>query len=44
LYGGSVNEENITSINQIKEISGVLVGGASMDAKKLKKIKEVVLS
>lgn len=43
LYGGSVNDENIESINTIDNLSGVLVGGASMNANKLNKIKEVVL-
>lgn len=44
LYGGSVTEKNIETINKIEEISGVLVGGASLDADKLNKIKEVVLN
>ena len=43
LYGGSVNEKNIISINNIENVSGVLVGGASLDPGKLKTIKEVVL-
>lgn len=43
LYGGSVNEKNIESINSVENINGVLVGGASLDANKLAKIKEVVL-
>lgn len=44
LYGGSVNEKNIEELNEIKEISGVLVGGASLKADKLQKIKEVIIS
>lgn len=43
LYGGSVNEKNIESINKIENLNGVLVGGASLDPHKLRKIKEVVL-
>ena len=31
------------SINNIENVSGVLVGGASLDPGKLKTIKEVVL-
>lgn len=30
LYGGSVNSNNIANLRQIKEISGFLVGGASL--------------
>ena len=40
LYGGSVNEKNINEIININEISGVLVGGASTDFEKFKKIIE----
>ncbi len=43
LYGGSVNEKNIEELNKINEISGVLVGGASLKADKLQKIKEVII-
>lgn len=43
LYGGSVNEKNIDSINNIENVSGVLVGGASLDIDKINKIKGVVL-
>ena len=43
LYGGSVNEKNIDSINSIENVSGVLVGGASLDIDKINKIKGVVL-
>ena len=31
LYGGSINRENIKSLNEIKEIDGVLVGNSSLD-------------
>ena len=34
LYGGSVNPKNIYNINQINELNGFLVGGASQDPKK----------
>ena len=42
LYGGSVNEKNIAELNKIEELSGFLVGGASLDINKVIKIKEVV--
>ena len=45
LYGGSVNEQNIKELNQIKNISGFLVGGASNDSEKfLSIINEVVVN
>ena len=34
LYGGSVNPDNIVSLNKIPSINGFLVGGASQDSKK----------
>lgn len=34
LYGGSVNPQNARDILNIKNVGGVLVGGASLDAKK----------
>ena len=34
LYGGSVNDKNIMILKEIKDISGFLVGGASIDPKK----------
>jgi triosephosphate isomerase len=34
LYGGSVTEQNIKDIISIKEVDGVLVGGASLEPKK----------
>ena len=33
IYGGSVNENNITEIAKIPELDGVLVGNASLDPK-----------
>jgi len=38
LYGGSVNEENAKDFFRLQNISGLLVGGASLDAKKFGKI------
>tara|TARA_B100000965_G_scaffold406682_1_gene447174 strand:+ start:1253 stop:2029 length:777 start_codon:yes stop_codon:yes gene_type:complete len=34
LYGGSVNEQNITQILSLNVVNGVLVGGASLNSKK----------
>ncbi len=34
LYGGSVDEKNISMLKQIKEIDGFLIGGASKSSKK----------
>lgn len=43
LYGGSVNDQNISTLNKINNLSGFLVGGASTDPVKFKKIiREVV--
>ena len=42
LYGGSVNEKNVSELNKIEELSGFLVGGASLDINKIIKIREVV--
>lgn len=44
LYGGSVNEKNIASLNQIENIDGYLVGGASTKVDKFMKIIEVVVN
>lgn len=33
IYGGSVNKDNVNSFTQLPDINGVLVGGASLDAK-----------
>ena len=42
LYGGSVNEKSIEVLNEIPNVGGFLVGGASLDYKKVLKMKEVV--
>lgn len=42
LYGGSVNDKNIEELNKIENVSGFLIGGASLDCSKVLKIKEVV--
>jgi triosephosphate isomerase len=41
LYGGSVNEKNCKEIASISGVSGFLVGGASLEANKFKKIMHV---
>ena len=38
LYGGSVNSNNASEIMDLKNVDGVLVGGASLDALEYKKI------
>ena len=38
LYGGSVNSNNASAIMSLKNVDGVLVGGASLDAAEYKKI------
>ena len=38
LYGGSVNPDNIDGILKLKEVDGVLVGGASLDLTKFSKL------
>lgn len=38
LYGGSVDDSNAKEIYQLKSVSGLLVGGASLDEKKFLKI------
>lgn len=43
LYGGSVNEKNVEELNSISNLSGFLVGGASLDPKKFLKIVEVAV-
>ncbi|OGG39131.1 triose-phosphate isomerase [Candidatus Jorgensenbacteria bacterium RIFCSPLOWO2_02_FULL_45_12] len=42
LYGGSVNSKNIGYFIAEKEIDGVLVGGASLDAKEFRRMAEAV--
>ena len=34
IYGGSVNNQNINDLKQIKDINGFLIGGASQNSKK----------
>ena len=34
IYGGSVNNQNINKLKQIREINGFLIGGASQNSKK----------
>lgn len=41
IYGGSVNEDNISDISKIDEIDGVLIGSSSVDSSKFLKIIEV---
>lgn len=38
IYGGSVNDKNITELLTISQIDGFLLGGASLDIQMLKKI------
>ena len=42
LYGGSTNDKNIASLNTIYNVDGFLVGGASLDYDKFKKMIEIV--
>ena len=42
LYGGSTNDKNIVSSNTISNVDGFLVGGASLDYDKFKKMIEIV--
>lgn len=44
LYGGSVNEENIKNLSNIKEVDGFLVGGASIHPEVFLKIIEVAVT
>lgn len=44
LYGGSVNDQNITELNTIPNVDGYLVGGASNKIEKFSKIIEVVVN
>lgn len=41
LYGGSVNKENVTSIVNMNNIDGVLVGGASLKPEFVDMVKQV---
>lgn len=38
LYGGSVNEENISYLNNIDKLDGFLLGGVSLDTKRMSKL------
>jgi len=42
LYGGSVNSKNINELKEIKDLKGVLVGGASLDIDEVIKIYNAV--
>lgn len=42
LYGGSINDINITEINKIENVDGYLIGEASIDSKKFLSIIEVI--
>jgi triosephosphate isomerase len=42
VYGGSVNLDTINGLNEVKELDGYLIGSASLDIKKLKRLIEVV--
>lgn len=43
LYGGSINSDNVSILNNIDDLSGFLIGGASLSALELKKIIEVAV-
>jgi triosephosphate isomerase len=43
IYGGSVTEDNAQEILKISTLSGLLIGGASLDFKKFKKIVSLAL-
>ena len=42
LYGGSTNEKNISELNELKNIDGFLIGGASLIPEKIIKILETI--
>ena len=42
LYGGSVNEENISNLKEIQSIDGYLIGGASLKLNKLKQMIDIL--
>ena len=42
VYGGSVNEKNISEICKVKSLDGVLVGGASTEITKLNSISQAL--
>jgi len=41
LYGGSVNENNVKKMKSIRDLGGLLIGGASLDFKKFEKIVQL---
>lgn len=41
IYGGGINEENAQKINNIKEIDGLLIGNASLNSERIKKLYEL---
>ncbi|MEK7192218.1 MAG: triose-phosphate isomerase [Patescibacteria group bacterium] len=41
IYGGSVTSKNVKEFTQHREIDGVLVGGASLNAEEIKKIVKI---
>lgn len=43
LYGGSINSDNVSILNNIDDLSGFLIGGASLSVLELKKIIEVAV-
>ena len=42
IYGGSANEQNINELKKIKIIDGFLLGGLSLDPKKLQNFINVL--
>ena len=42
IYGGSVKQENITLILKPENVSGALVGGASLDAEAFINLIEII--
>lgn len=42
LYGGSVNEENVSDISKVAYVSGFLIGGASLKVDKYKSIIDIL--
>lgn len=43
IYGGSVNKDNIDEVMSVHNISGILIGRASLDTKELQKIIELII-
>lgn len=42
LYGGSVNEENISNLKKVQDIDGYLIGGTSLKLNNLKRIIDIL--